>query len=108
MEANKVVSETAAFEQSLANPDKPPYVLRLYITGMTPRSTRAIANIRKICDEFLDKRYDLQVVDVYKQEGTIDEDEIVAVPTLLKTLPLPLRRVIGDLADRERVLIGLN
>jgi circadian clock protein KaiB len=75
---------------------------------MTPRSARAIANIQEICEEHLKGRYALEVIDIYQQPVLARGDQIVAVPTLLKKLPLPLRRLIGDLSDRERVLIGLD
>ena len=75
---------------------------------MTPRSARAIANIKEICEEHLKGRYALEVIDIYQRPVLTRGDQIVAVPTLLKKLPLPLRRLIGDLSDRERVLIGLD
>lgn len=84
------------------------YLLRLYVTGITPRSTRAIANIKSICEEHLKGNYDLEVVDLYRQPVLAAGDQIVAVPTLIKKLPPPLRRLIGDLSDREKVLIGLD
>ncbi len=84
------------------------YVLRLYVTGMTPRSTRAIENVRKICEEHLEGRYDLEVIDVYQQPTLLKGEQIVAAPTLIKKLPLPLRRVIGDMSNTERVLLGLD
>jgi circadian clock protein KaiB len=84
------------------------YVLRLYVTGMTPRSTRAIENIRAICEEHLNGRYDLEVVDIYQQPALAIKEQIVAAPTLIKKLPAPLRRIIGDLSNRDHVLIGLD
>jgi circadian clock protein KaiB len=84
------------------------YVLRLYVTGMTPRSTRAVENVRTICEEHLHGRYDLEVVDIYQQPTLAKGEQIIAAPTLVKKLPLPLRRVIGDLSSRERVLVGLD
>ena len=84
------------------------YVLTLYVTGMTPRSTRAIENLRAICEEHLQGRYDLDVVDVYQQPELATSAQIVAAPTLIKKLPLPLRRIIGDLSSTERVLVGLD
>ena len=91
--------------------DEPPterYVLRLYVTGMTPRSTRAIENVRKICEEHLQGRYDLEVIDIYQQPTLAKGEQIIAAPTLIKKLPLPLRRVIGDMSSTERVLLGLD
>ena len=82
------------------------YVLRLFVTGATNRSQRAIENLRKICEENLAGRYDLEVIDVYQNPDAIRELQVVATPTLVKVLPEPLRRIIGDLSDRERVLAG--
>jgi circadian clock protein KaiB len=84
------------------------YKLRLFITGSTPRSTRAIQNMRRICDENLQGRYDLEVIDVYQNPEATTELQIIATPTLVKILPEPLRRIIGDLSDKDRVLAGLN
>ena len=86
----------------------PPYVLRLYVTGSTPRSIRAISNIRKICEEHLEGRYDLEVVDISQHPMLAEGEQIVAAPTLIKKLPLPLRRFIGDMSQTERILIGLD
>jgi circadian clock protein KaiB len=108
MKTTKATSATAASEQCLAKPGGPLYVLRLYVTGMTPRSARAIANIKEICEEHLKGRYDLQVIEIYQQPVLAEGEQIIAVPTLIKKLPAPLRRIIGDLSDRERVLIGLD
>jgi circadian clock protein KaiB len=83
------------------------YTLRLYVSGTTPRSARAITNIKKICEENLKNEYDLEVIDIFR-ETTNDQDNIIAVPTLIKSLPLPLRRLIGDLSDEEKVLVGLD
>ncbi len=84
------------------------YVLRLYTTGTTQRSVRAVANIKKICDEYLAGRYDLEVIDLYQSPALAKGDQIVAAPTLVKKLPLPLRRLIGDMSDMEKVLLGLD
>jgi circadian clock protein KaiB len=84
------------------------YVLRLYIAGMTPSSTRAITNIKKICEEHLKGRYCLEVIDLYKNPSLADGEQIIAAPTLLKKLPLPLRRFIGDMSNTEKILVGLD
>ena len=84
------------------------YVLRLYVTGMTARSARAIKNLQAICREYLDGRYDLDVIDIYQQPVLTRGEQIVAAPTLIKKLPLPMRRLVGDMSDRERVLLGLD
>jgi circadian clock protein KaiB len=108
MKTTNATSKTAAFEQSLAKPGRPLYELRLYVTGMTPRSARAIANVKEICEEHLKGRYDLRVIDLYQQPVLADGERIIAVPLLIKKLPPPLRRITGDLSDREQILIGLD
>jgi circadian clock protein KaiB len=84
------------------------YILRLYITGLTSRSARTLENLQRFCEKHLAGRYELQVIDVYQQPDLARTEQIVAVPTLIKKLPLPLRRLIGDMSDEERVLIGLD
>jgi circadian clock protein KaiB len=84
------------------------YVLWLYITGSTPRSARAISNIRKICEEYLEGRYDLEVVDISQHPTLAEGEQIIAAPTLIKKLPLPLRRFIGDMSQTEHILLGLD
>ena len=84
------------------------YVLRLYITGATPQSTRAISNIRKFCEQNLEGRYELEVIDISQHPTLARGEQIIAAPTLIKTLPLPLRRFIGDMSHTERILIGLD
>jgi circadian clock protein KaiB len=91
-----------------APPDGVRYLLRLFVTGLTPRSTDAIARIKAICEEYLEGRYDLEVVDIYQQPDVARLEQIVATPTLIKKRPLPLRRLVGDLSDKRRVLLGLN
>lgn len=84
------------------------YVLRLYVTGTTPRSQQAISNIRDICEEHLRGRYRLEVLDIYQRPTLAAGEQIVALPTLIKELPLPIRRFIGDLSDTEKILVGLD
>lgn len=84
------------------------YLLKLYVTGKTPRAEVAIANLRRICDEELHSEYELQIIDVLEQPQLAEDDKILATPTLIKRLPPPLRRVIGDLSDKEKVLLGLE
>jgi len=84
------------------------YLLRLYVTGMTARSRRAIENVRTICEAHLRGRYELEIIDVYQQPVLAKGDQIIAAPTLIKKLPLPLRRIIGDMSSTERVLLGLD
>jgi circadian clock protein KaiB len=90
------------------NPGDRCYVLRLFITGTTTRSQRAIANMRKICEAELAGRYDLQIIDIYEQPEATRDLQVIATPTLVKILPEPLRKIIGDLSDREKVLAGLD
>ena len=108
MPRKKVSDSTEAFERSLVSPQGKRYVLRLYITGITPQSVRAIANVKKICEEHMQGRYELEVVDLYQQPQLAEGEQIIAVPTLIKKLPLPLRRIIGDMSKTERVLVGLD
>ena len=103
-----VKTATREFERALAQSDEAHYLLRLYVTGITPNSTRAITNIRKICEEHLQGRYALEVVDIYQQPTLAEGEQIIAAPTLIKKLPLPLRRLIGDLSNTEQVLLGLD
>ena len=84
------------------------YVLCLYVTGMTSRSLRAIENIRAICEEHLKDRYELEIFDLYQQPALARSEQLLAAPTLIKKLPFPLRRIIGDLSNEDRVLIGLD
>ena len=97
-----------AFERAAHDERTARYVLRLYVTGMTPRSTRAVENVRNICERHLHGRYDLEVIDIYQQPALAKGEQIIAAPTLIKKLPLPLRRVIGDMSSTERVLLGLD
>jgi circadian clock protein KaiB len=84
------------------------YVLTLYVTGATAGSLRAIANIKTICEQYLKGRYELEVVDVYRRPARLRQDQVVAVPTLIKKLPVPLRLLVGDLSRTEQVLQGLG
>ena len=98
----------ASFEQAGESPRGDRYILRLYVTGMTSRSSRAVGNLKAICDEYLEGRYDLEVIDIYQQPVLTKGEQIIAAPTLIKKLPLPMRRIIGDMSNRERVLLGLD
>jgi circadian clock protein KaiB len=84
------------------------YLLRLYVTGLASRSRLALHNLQAICHEFLEGRYDLEVIDIYQQPALTQGEQIIAAPTLIKALPLPMRRIIGDMSNRERVLAGLD
>ncbi len=108
MKETKFQDQTAAFEEALQRPEQARYLLRLYVTGATPKSLKAIRNIKRICEEHLKGRYRLEVVDVYQQPVLAKGDQIIAAPTLIRHLPLPLRRFIGDMANTERILLGLD
>jgi circadian clock protein KaiB len=84
------------------------YTLRLYITGQTPRSLRSIENLRRLCEKYLKGQFDLQIIDIYQQPALAAEGQIIAAPTLIKTMPLPLRRLVGDFSDQKRVVLGLD
>ena len=108
MPRKKVNDSTKAFKQLLAGSQKERYVLKLYVTGMSPQSIRAITNVKKICEEHLQGSYELEVVDLYQQPQLAKGEQIIAAPTLIKKLPHPLRRIIGDMSKTERVLVGLD
>lgn len=99
---------TKDFELALQQTDKGSYVLRLYVSGMTTNSLRAIENVRKICAEHLEGRYQLEIIDIYQQPIFAKEGQIVAAPTLVKELPPPLRKFIGDMSNTDRILLGLD
>lgn len=99
---------TEAFERTLEAHDQGCYVLRLYVSGLTPNSQRAIENVRKICVEHLENRYQLEIIDIYQQPIFAKEGQIIAAPTLIKELPLPLRKFIGDMSKTEKILLGLD
>jgi circadian clock protein KaiB len=84
------------------------YSLRLYIAGQTPRSAASVRNLREVCDEFLEGRFELKVIDLYRRPELAKEAQVVAAPTLIKKLPLPLRRLVGDLSNKSEVLLGLD
>jgi len=94
--------------QNAGNVDAERYVLRLYVSGVTPRSIVAIKNIREICETRLRGRYDLQVIDILQQPTSARDARIEAVPTLIKQRPPPMRRLVGDLSHRDRLLVGLG
>jgi circadian clock protein KaiB len=108
MPKKKTVDRSKEFIKCLKAGFNGKYVLRLYVTGMTPRSTKAIENIKKICEEHLKGRYDLEIIDIYQQPSLAEGEQIIAAPTLIKKLPLPLRRFIGDMSMTEKILLGLD
>lgn len=108
MGPKKVKDSTKEFEKALALKGDQKYILRLYVTGSTPRSVVAIRNIRKICDEHLKGAFELEVIDIYQQPLLARGEQIIAAPTLLKKLPLPLRSFVGDMSNTEQILLGLD
>jgi circadian clock protein KaiB len=108
-----VATESEGFSDDINSdgnaPDgSPMYDLRLYVAGQSPRSVRALANLRQVCDEHLAGRYRVEVIDLLVNPALARGDEIVAVPTLVRKLPEPIRKIIGDLSDTDRVLVGLQ
>jgi circadian clock protein KaiB len=108
MELNRGVTSTEEFEKAVALQDRATYVFRLYVTGMTHKSSQAIANVRKLCEKHLSGCYELNVIDIYQQPELAREAQIIATPTLIRKQPLPLRRLIGDMSDTERFLVGID
>ena len=108
MDIKRGKTGTEEFEKAAAKRDRAKYVLRLYVTGMTPKSTLAIANVRKLCEKHLADCYELKVIDIYQQPKLARGEQIIATPTLIKKQPLPLRRLIGDMSDTERFLAGID
>ncbi|HTY81713.1 MAG TPA: circadian clock KaiB family protein [Dehalococcoidales bacterium] len=110
----RIYSSTEKFEKALADSKNvkkdggEKYVLKLYITGMTRRSQEALRNLEKIGRERLGSNYELEVIDIYQQPRLAKGDQIVAVPTLIKQLPLPMRRLIGDLSREDKIVLGLD
>jgi circadian clock protein KaiB len=108
METKKRKTSTEEFEKAAAKRDPVKYVLRLYVTGMTPKSTLAIANVQKLCEKYLEGYYELKVIDIYQQPQLAKGEQIIATPTLIKKLPLPPRKLIGNMSDTERFLVGIG
>jgi circadian clock protein KaiB len=97
-----------SLQEAARKADSSLYVLRLYVAGITPHSSKAIRAVKSVCDEHLARRYDLQIVDIYQQPTLARGERIIAAPTFIKKLPLPLRRLIGSMADERKVLVGLD
>ena len=106
----KLRNATEVFEEALKERalKRAKYILRLYVTGSTGRSLRAVQNLKKLCEEYLSDDYDLEVIDIYKDPAAAREAQIIAAPTLVKKLPQPIRRLVGDLSNTQKVLIGLD
>ena len=104
-------SATEAFEDALNRRTalrRAKYILRLYVTGSSERSLKAVYNLKKICEEHLPDDYDLEVIDIYKNPEAARDEQIIAAPTLVKKLPMPLRKFVGDLSDTKKILVGLD
>ena len=99
---------TKSIEEAADELENPRYVLRLFVTGMTPRSTRAIRAVKALCKERLEGRFHLEIIDVYQQPQMIQGEQILATPTLVKYEPAPLRRIVGDMSDKYRLCHGLG
>jgi circadian clock protein KaiB len=108
MKRNKEKTSNEEFEEAVLKREPWRFVLRLFVTGMTPKSTRAIANLKIICEDYLEGRYELKVIDIYQQPKLAQEEQIIGTPTLIKQLPLPFRKLIGDMSDTEKVLVGID
>jgi circadian clock protein KaiB len=107
---SKLRSATGAFEDALNASvlKRAKYILRLYVSGSSVRSMRAVYNLKKICEEHFPNDYDLEVIDIYKDPTAAREEQIIAAPTLVKQLPTPLRKLVGDLSNTQKVLVGLD
>lgn len=109
MATRKTPRETLAeFEAAVEQSQSEIFVLRLYVSGVSPKSVRAITNVKKMCESHLAGRYDLEIIDVYQKPTLAAGEQIIAVPTLIKKLPLPLRRLIGDMSKVEHILLGMD
>ena len=108
MEMNRLKKSTEEFEKAGVKQDRAKYILRLYVTGMTPKSTLAIDNVQKLCEKYLEGFYELKIIDIYQQPKLAKDNQIIATPTLIKKLPLPIRRLIGDMSDTEKFLAGID
>lgn len=92
----------------LAGADAEVWHLRLYVAGQSPKSLQAVSNLTRLCDEYLPGRHEIEILDLVEEPGLARSDDILAIPTLVRRLPAPLRKIIGDLSDTERVLVGLR
>ena len=108
MKPNKEKSEKDTEEQKRIIAEKDKWILRLYVAGQTPKALTAFANLKKICEDQLNGKYSIEVIDLLKNPKLGNEDQILALPTLVRKLPVPVRKIIGDLSDTERVLVGLD
>ena len=107
MNQNKIISATDRLAEASNSSKNEIYLLRLYVSGQTMRSVRAIENLKQLCENHLKGRYEIEIIDIYQQPERLQDEQIIGVPTLIKQLPPPVRKVIGDLSDTKRVLVGL-
>lgn len=107
---DKLHHATEAFEEAMQEGalKRATYILRLYVTGSSSRSLRAVYNLKKLCDEYLPDDYDLEVIDIYKDPAAAREAQIIAAPTLVKKLPQPIRKFVGDMSNTQKILVGLD
>jgi circadian clock protein KaiB len=107
---SKLRDATEAFEETLKETaiKRAKYILRLYVTGSSHRSLRAVYNLKKICEEYFPDDYDLEVIDIYKDPAAAREEQIIAAPTLVKKLPRPIRKFVGDMSNTQKILVGLE
>ena len=108
MAKKRVQTVTEALEAASRDAKEQCYTLRLYVAGLTPRSQEALHTVTTLCEEYLAGRYDLEVIDIYQHPVLAKGEQIIAAPTLIKKLPLPLRKIIGNMADKDKVLVGLD
>ena len=107
---SKLRQATEVFEEALKEKalKRAKYILRLYVTGSSHRSLQAVYNLKKLCEEYLPDDYDLEVIDIYKDPAAAREEQIIAAPTLVKKLPHPIRKFVGDMSNTQKILVGLE
>ncbi|MDZ8055313.1 MAG: circadian clock KaiB family protein [Aulosira sp. ZfuVER01] len=103
-----IIGSTEDFEKALANIELEKYVLRLYVAGNSIKSMRAIQILKNICEQYLEGRYEIEIIDIYQKPETVEKEHIFAIPTLIKELPPPLQRLIGDLTNLDKVIVALD
>ncbi|MGB9927033.1 MAG: circadian clock KaiB family protein [Methanosarcina sp.] len=107
-EPYKVKESTESFEKASQGARDGKYILHLYVAGMGPKSVQAIENLKRICEEYMPGKYQLEVIDIYQHPVFAKDGQIVTAPTLIKELPLPLKKLIGSMSNTERVLVGMD
>ena len=107
-EEQHVYDSLGEFEKLVADLATPNYLFRLYVSGSSSRSATAVANVRRICEQYLAGHYELEVVDVYQQPAETKSAQVIVVPTLIKEFPLPPKRFVGDMSNTEKIIVGLR